>query len=83
VDDNGAFESGADTRGHTVGELHDGSFTLCAGVMTIPKVAHGFDLRLNRARGENPEVEARSILADAGGAGAGLSQRRRHGDKRR
>jgi len=67
VDDNGAFDYAADTRGYTygtLGELHAGRFALRAGVMTMPKVANGIDLdlRLDRARGENLEVEARPTL---------------------
>lgn len=67
VDNNGAFDYAADTRGYsygTVGELHEGRFTLRAGVMTMPKVANGIDLdlRLDRARGENLEVEVRPTL---------------------
>jgi hypothetical protein len=67
VDNNGAFDYAADTRGYsygTVGELHTGRFALRAGVMTMPKVANGIDLdlRLDRARGENLEVEVRPTL---------------------
>jgi hypothetical protein len=67
VDDNGAFDYAADTRGYTygaVGELHEGRFALRGGVMTMPKVANGIDLdlRLDRARGENLEAEMRQTL---------------------
>jgi high affinity Mn2+ porin len=67
VDNNGAFDYAADTRGYTygtVGELHEGRFALRAGVMTMPKVANGIDLdlRLDRARGENLEAEVRPTL---------------------
>lgn len=67
VDDNGAFDYAADTRGYTygtVGELREGRFSMRAGVMTMPKVANGIDLdlHLDRARGENLEAEVRPTL---------------------
>jgi high affinity Mn2+ porin len=67
VDDNGAFDYAADTRGYSYGvvaELHAPRFALRAGVMTMPKVANGIDLdlRLDRARGQNLEAEARPTL---------------------
>ena len=56
VDNNGAFDYAADTRGYTYGvvaELHEKIFSLRAGIETMPKVANGIDLALDlsRARG--------------------------------
>ena len=73
VDDNGAFDYAADTRGYSygaVGELHERRFSLRAGVMTMPKVANGIDLdlRLDRARGQNFEAEVRPTLRGRQGA---------------
>jgi high affinity Mn2+ porin len=67
VDDNGAFDYAADTRGYSygvVGELHERRYSLRAGVMTMPKVANGIDLdlRLDRARGQNLEAEVRPAI---------------------
>jgi high affinity Mn2+ porin len=73
VDNNGAFDYAADTRGYTygvVGELHESRFSLRAGIETMPKVANGIDLdlRLDRARGQNVEAEVRPTLAGHDGA---------------
>ena len=64
VDNNGAYDYAADTRGYTyglVGELHESLFSLRAGLMTMPREANGIliDPRLNRARGQNLEAELR------------------------
>ena len=73
VDNNGAFDYAADTRGYAygvAGELHESRFSLRAGVETMPKVANGIDLdlRLDRARGQNVEAEVRPTLAGRDGA---------------
>jgi high affinity Mn2+ porin len=73
VDDNGAFDYAADTRGYTYGavaELHERAFSVRAGVMTMPKTANGIQLdpRLDRARGQNLEAEARPSLRGRQGA---------------
>jgi high affinity Mn2+ porin len=64
VDNNGAFDYAADTRGYTWGvmaAIETPRWTLRAGEMLMPKVANGIDLdwHLGRARGENLEVEIR------------------------
>ena len=68
VDNNGAFDYAADTRGYTYGvvaELHEKIFSLRAGIETMPKVANGIDLDLDlsRARGQNVEGEVRPVIA--------------------
>jgi high affinity Mn2+ porin len=67
VDNNGAFDYAADTRGYSygaVGELHERRYSLRAGIMTMPKIANGIDLdlRLDRARGQNLEAEVRPTI---------------------
>ena len=64
VDNNGAFDYAADTRGYTVGaliEYQDRNWALRFGECLMPKVANGIDLdwNLGRARGENAELEIR------------------------
>src|SRR5215813_9321216 len=64
VDNNGAFDYAADTRGYTVGaliEYQDRNWALRFGECLMPKVANGIDLDWNlaRARGENAELEIR------------------------
>jgi high affinity Mn2+ porin len=67
VDDNGAFDYAADTRGYThgvVAELREKIFSLRAGIEAMPKVANGIDLDLDpdRARGQNLEGEVRPVV---------------------
>jgi len=67
VDDNGAYDYAADTRGYTWGmtaEYHLSDWTLRGGVMLMPKVANGIrlDHDLRHARGENVEWELRRPL---------------------
>jgi hypothetical protein len=67
VDNNGAYDYAADTRGYTVGaivEYRDRSFSARYGLALMPKVANGIDLDadLLRARGENLELERRRGL---------------------
>jgi high affinity Mn2+ porin len=62
VDNNGAYDYAADTRGYTWGvvvEYHDRRWTVRFGEMLMPKVANGIDMDWNiiRARAENIELE--------------------------
>ncbi len=62
VDNNGAYDYAADTRGYTWGamvEYHDRVWAVRFGEMLMPKVANGIDLdwNIHRARAENVEVE--------------------------
>ena len=64
VDNNGAYDYAADTRGYTFGaivEFQDRNWGLRFGEMLMPKVANGLDLvwNLRRARSENIELEIR------------------------
>jgi high affinity Mn2+ porin len=67
VDNNGAYDYAADTRGYTWGaiaEYHNGAWGLRFGEMLMPKVANGIDMDWNivRARGENLEVEWHPVI---------------------
>jgi hypothetical protein len=67
IDNNGAYDYAADTRGYTWGgiaELDDRRWTLRFGEMLMPKVANGIDLvwNLRRAHAENIEAELRGSL---------------------
>jgi high affinity Mn2+ porin len=74
VDDNGAYDYAANTRGYTDGallEYDDHWFTVRFGEALMPKVANGINLDANiaRARSENLEFEFRgSLLAHRTGA---------------
>lgn len=62
VDNNGAYDYAADTRGYTVGvvaEYHDRNWAFRFAESLMPKVANGPDLQWNlrRARAENFELE--------------------------
>ncbi len=64
VDNNGAYDYAADTRGYTYGvitEYDDRSWSARAALALMPTVANGItlDWNLRRARGENLEVEFR------------------------
>ena len=64
VDNNGAFDYAADTRGYTYGavfEYDDRDWSARYGVMLMSKVANGIDLvwNLRQARGQNMEFELR------------------------
>ena len=80
VDNNGAYDYAADTRGYTYGfeaEYQSVNWAFRFGEMLMPKVANGIDLDwdLRRARAENYELELRSRAAAATqerGASAGL-----------
>lgn len=67
VDNNGAWDYAADTRGYTyaaVAELHVPAWSLRFAEALMPKVANGIDLQWNlrRARGSNLEFELRPTL---------------------
>lgn len=67
VDNNGAYDYAADTRGYTVGamlEYHDVSWTLRFGEFLMPTVANGIDYEWNlrRSHAENVEFELRKSL---------------------
>jgi hypothetical protein len=62
VDNNGAYEDAADTRGYTVGmlaEYHDRNWAFRFEEALMPQVANGIDLQWNlrKARAENYELE--------------------------
>lgn len=64
VDDNGAWDYAADTRGYTVGgvfEYDDRTWSARYGLFAMPTVANGItlDWAFSRARGENWEFEWR------------------------
>ena len=67
VDNNGAWDYAADTRGYTVGgmtEYDDRSWSLRYGIFAMPIVANGIDLdwAFSRAHGQNGEFELRKSL---------------------
>jgi high affinity Mn2+ porin len=67
VDNNGAYDYAADTRGYTFGailEYHDRRGALRFSEALMPKVANGIhlDADLSRARAENIELELRGSL---------------------
>jgi high affinity Mn2+ porin len=62
VDNNGAYDYAADTRGFTYAamvEYHDGSYVVRFAEALMPKVANGIHLEadMGRARAENVELE--------------------------
>jgi hypothetical protein len=64
VDNNGAWDYAADTRGYTVGgiaEYDDRAWSLRYGLFAMPTVANGIDLdwALSRAHAQNGEFELR------------------------
>ena len=67
VDNNGAYDYAADTRGYTVGALldfEDKNYGLRFAETLMPRVANGiaFEWNLERARAENIELELRPEL---------------------
>jgi high affinity Mn2+ porin len=67
IDNNGAYDYAADTRGYTYGievEYQDRAWALRFAETLMPKVANGLDLQWNlrRARAENIELELRPTL---------------------
>jgi high affinity Mn2+ porin len=64
VDNNGAWDYAADTRGYTVGgmvEYDDPAWSIRYGIFAMPVVANGIDLdwAFSRANGQNGEFELR------------------------
>ena len=64
VDNNGAWDYAADTRGYTVGglvEYDDIAWSIRYGIFAMPTVANGIDLdwAFSRANGQNGEFELR------------------------
>lgn len=64
VDNNGAWDYAADTRGYTVGglvEYDDLNWSIRYGIFAMPTVANGIDLdwAFSRANGQNGEFELR------------------------
>lgn len=74
IDNNGAYDYAADTRGYTYGaiiEFQDRLWGMRFGEMLMPKVANGIDFQWNlrRAHAENLELEMRrSLLHGRNGA---------------
>ena len=67
VDNNGAWDYAADTRGYTVGgltEYDDRNWSLRYGLFAMPVVANGLDMdwAFSRAHGQNGEFELRKSL---------------------
>ena len=67
IDNNGAWDYAADTRGYTVGgviEYQDRDWAVRYGIAAMPVVANGIDLdwAFSRARGQNIEFELRRNL---------------------
>ena len=87
VDNNGAWDYAADTRGYTVGgmaEYDDKAWSLRYGLFAMPTVANGIDMdwAFSRAHGQNGEFELRhSFVPKRKGAHAHslLRQPRPHG----
>jgi hypothetical protein len=73
VDNNGAWDYAADTRGYTVGgmiEYDDKQWSLRYGLFAMPTVANGIDMdwAFSRARSHNGEFEVRhSFIANRKG----------------
>ncbi len=68
VDDNGAYDYAADTRGYTMGllaEYHERNWAFRFAEALMPKIANGIDLQWNlrKARGENFELELHPSVA--------------------
>jgi hypothetical protein len=64
VDNNGAWDYAADTRGYTVGgmaEYDDKTWSVRYGIFAMPVIANGIDLdwAFSRAHGQNGEFELR------------------------
>jgi high affinity Mn2+ porin len=70
IDNNGAWDYAADTRGYTVGgmaEYDDRAWSLRYGIFAMPVVANGIDMdwAFSRAHGQNGELEIRHSLIPA------------------
>ncbi|CAN5402401.1 hypothetical protein BH11MYX1_BH11MYX1_14160 [soil metagenome] len=78
VDNNGAYDYAADTRGYTLGvtiELVDPLWAVRFGELLMPKIANGpdYDYDLAHARGENLELELHDCIAGHPGLVRGLA----------
>src|SRR5919108_2879813 len=67
IDNNGAYDYAADTRGYTWGavvEYESRSWGLRFGEALMPRVANGIDMDWNirRARAENVELDVRPVV---------------------
>jgi hypothetical protein len=67
VDDNGAWDYAADTRGYTVGgmaEYDEPTWSVRYGIFAMPVIANGIDMdwAFSRAHGQNGEFELRHSL---------------------
>jgi hypothetical protein len=67
VDNNGAWDYAADTRGYTVGgmaEYDDRTWSIRYGIFAMPVIANGIDMdwAFSRANGQNGEFELRRSL---------------------
>jgi high affinity Mn2+ porin len=72
IDNNGAYDYAADTRGYTYGaviEYAQEEFAVRFGEMLMPKVANGidYDFDIANARGENLEAEYHDQIAGRAG----------------
>jgi hypothetical protein len=70
IDNNGAWDYAADTRGYTVGgmtEYDDRHWSLRYGIFAMPVVGNGIDMdwALSRAHAQNSEFELRKSLLPA------------------
>jgi high affinity Mn2+ porin len=67
IDNNGAYDYAADTRGYTVGaelEYHDRGWAMRFAEVLMPRIANGiqYDWKISRSRAENFELELRPTL---------------------
>ena len=88
IDNNGAWDYAADTRGYTVGgmaEYDDRAWSLRYGIFAMPTVANGIDMdwAFSRAHGQNGEFELRHSFippTQGGHPAAVLFQSSAHGN---
>jgi high affinity Mn2+ porin len=78
IDNNGAYDYAADTRGYTLGftiEYDAPLFAVRFGELLMPKVANGpdYDFDVANARGENLELEVHDCIAGHPGLVRGLA----------
>jgi high affinity Mn2+ porin len=67
IDNNGAYDYAADTRGYTVGvemEYHDRGWVMRFAEVLMPRIANGiqYDWKISRSRAENFELESHPTL---------------------
>jgi hypothetical protein len=77
IDNNGAYDYAADTRGYTLGaiiEYAEPRFAVRYGALLMPKVANGidYDFDVANARGEQLELEVNDTIAGQPGIIRGL-----------